>query len=167
MQNALWVGAHQQVMSRVEQSDWHDMTTAPRDGTVIEIMCTYGVAPHYDLYKWTDISGAFCLTDGRIVEFNDGRKSWKKARDASVGLSGESTMRWRLYSGAIDSYIDPTGGAQNEAAYWRGAVAQKYGLPLDHFEKRVAASAAAIPAPRPTIEPKKASWLRRLFQAMQ
>jgi hypothetical protein len=27
---------------------------------------------------------------------------------------------------------------QNDAAYWRGAVAAKHGLPLDYFEKEVA-----------------------------
>lgn len=34
-----------------------------------------------------------------------------------------------------DNYTDPTGGMQNDMAYWRGAVAGKYGKPLDYFEK--------------------------------
>jgi hypothetical protein len=33
---------------------WQPITTAPRDGTVIEIQCTYGAKPWTALVRWVD-----------------------------------------------------------------------------------------------------------------
>jgi hypothetical protein len=32
---------------------WQPVSTAPRDGTVVEMLETYGVAPWYGIFKWT------------------------------------------------------------------------------------------------------------------
>lgn len=117
--NALQAGAQQMRFGSSPSSDWRSMDSAPRDGTVVEVMCTYGVAPWYGLYKWNGTG-------------------WYKAGDDRIGVGSESSLKWRPYHGDVTAYRDPTGGMQNDMAYWRGAVAAKHGLPLDHFEKDVA-----------------------------
>lgn len=127
-----------------QDKSWQPMSSAPRDGTVVEVMCTYGVAPSYSLAKWTT---EFTTTqlDGERV-----KRTWKEPEWVNLRSGGgwiyESSMKWRPYTGEVDNYIDPTGGAQNSPAYWRGAVAQKYGLPLNYFEKQVAKNTNAKPS---------------------
>ena len=94
---------------------WQHMSSAPRDGTIIETRCTYGVAPWYGLHKW------------------DGAR-WVSP-DGLSGVTGESTLAWRPHNGDVAAYIDPTNGFQDDPKYWRQAVAVKYGLPKNHFEK--------------------------------
>ena len=129
MQNALQMGGSR------DFSGWRSMDTAPRDGTIVELKCTYGVAPWYNLFRWSD---------GR----------WEQHDDPSMGVSSEDSLHWRPYSGEPSAYADPTGGAQNDAAYWRSAAARAHGLPPDYFEKSAAGTA-------PTTRP---SWWRRLFK---
>jgi len=103
------------------QSDWMPMDTAPRDGTVIEVRCTYGVAPWYGLHKW--------------VEDRYGRR-WCDAVDDRKSVDEGYYLTWRPYRGAIADYVDPTNGAQNDSAYWRRAIAVKHGLRPDYFEPK-------------------------------
>lgn len=119
MNNALSYGA-MTYRSGGDSSGWRSMESAPRDGTVVEIKCSYGVAPWYGLFKWDH--------------------SWGEGRWTSPdGMSGvgNNSIEWRPYAGDVATYTDPTGGVQNDMAYWRGAVAAKYGLPPDHFEEQV------------------------------
>lgn len=101
-----------------QQNDWRPITEAPRNGTVIEIRCTYGVAPWFGLYRWITPPGR-----------------WAKVGDDNFGFSEGPSFSWRPYHGVATEYVDPTGGAQDSMAYWRGAVAAKYGLPLNAFEE--------------------------------
>lgn len=114
--------------------DWRPISSAPHDGTVIEVRCTYGVAPWYGIYRWTD-TRKLRDQNGQESEWKS-EPSWVKVSDESSGFIEDSTFTWRPYSGRVSSYVDPTGGAQNSAAYWRGAVTAKYGLPLDSFEEQ-------------------------------
>lgn len=135
MNHALEVGAQHSRQSA--SREWRSMDSAPRDGTVIEIMCTYGVAPWYDLVKWTNEYKAWCVGGddaGHYITMTSSEPSWRSVTKGSSPAS-ESSLKWRPYNGDPANYVDPTGGMQDDMAYWRGAVAAKYGLPLDHFEE--------------------------------
>lgn len=110
------------------------MQTAPRDGTVIEVKCTYGVAPWYRLFKWTDEYR--CMGQASDEPNYKGVHEWRSA-DLMCGIVDTDSLYWRPYAGTIENYIDPTGGVQDDMAYWRGAVAAKYGYSPDLFEKTV------------------------------
>jgi hypothetical protein len=119
-QKNLIIGAYQQSTSMGSDPNWMPMGTAPRDGTPVEIRCTYGVAPWY---------GVFCWNGNEWVKFKNPNSS------VSADKNGNSTvLTWRPLRTDPDHYVDPTGGAQDTSAYWRGAVAAKYGIPLDSFE---------------------------------
>lgn len=112
--------------------DWRSIDTVPRDGTLVELRNNYGVLPTYSLCRWMD---------GR----------WKNAHPAQGGgpIDG-AYLQWRPYDGDLANYVDPTGGVQWNAAYWRGGVAAKYGLPVDYFEAETARNIApAKPVTRP------------------
>lgn len=132
MNDALKVGAMQYSTMHSSSSDWRSIDSAPRDGTVVEIKNTYGVAPWYGLYKWT---GKRTSRDqhGNVHEYNS-EPAWVSATDGSISISGEGHIKWRPYAGEVQTYSDPTGGMQNDMAYWRGAVAAKHGFPVDYFE---------------------------------
>jgi hypothetical protein len=139
MNYALQAGARQQDFDSRNFDGWCSMDTAPRDGTWVELMCTYGVAPWYCIARWADEQVA-SGPDGSITKFKSSRPSWVTPEGG--GPFDEGSLHWRPYAGNVASYRDPTGGMQNDMAYWRGAVAAKYGLPLDHFEKTAARNAA-------------------------
>lgn len=133
-----------------QSQDWRPINSAPRDGTVIEVRNTWGVAPTYQLVRWTDEMTAINFNSGVRVPFKAQTPSWV-AVDPNAGGSpaGEgSWLMWRPYSGDISKYVDPTGGAQMSPAYWRGAVAAKYGLPLDYFEKEPARKSSHSEQPK-------------------
>ncbi len=135
MNRALQIGAFEQGTAVHDFSGWRSMDAAPRDGTWVELKCTYGVAPWYCIARWTDEY----VCQGRNGERYTGKSdkpSWQKPEGG--GPFSEGSLHWRPYSGEVSAYADPTGGMQNDPAYWRGAVANKYGLPLDHFEKMAA-----------------------------
>lgn len=112
------------------------MSTAPRDGTVVEIKCSYGVAPWYGLFRWTD-EQVVTARDGTKMAFKTKDPSWVGVDRPGHGLcSGDDSLQWRPHDGNAEAYVDPTGGAQSDPAYWRAAVARKYGLPADHFEPK-------------------------------
>lgn len=129
--NMLEAGAYfRQTMD--QQQDWHPIGTAPKDGTVIEVRCTYGVAPWYGLFIWKEI---VVLHDNNGESHEMRSPGWKRVGDDSSSFEEGSSFTWRPYRGMTISYIDPTGGAQDSPAYWRGAAAASHGLPVDVFEK--------------------------------
>lgn len=117
-----------------EQGDWHSMESAPRDGTIIEVRCTYGVAPWYGIFRWTD-EMSYQNQDGTTTKLK-GEPRWTKVGDDASGFTEDGTFTWRPYRNDGAAYVDPTGGFQNDPRYWRQAVSRKYGLPLDHFEPK-------------------------------
>lgn len=125
---------------------WSPIDAAPRDGTVLELKCSYGVAPWYFVGYWEPMPARHA-TDGW----------WRDAKLALDGVKGgvmpteEDSLSWRPFTGEVASYVGPTQGAQNDGGYWRGAVAAKYGLPADHFEAEASK--------------EKPSWWRRVFGA--
>jgi hypothetical protein len=126
-------------LHRQHDGGWQPIDTAPKDGTIVEIRCTYGVAPWYGLYRWTKQVTMPVYekhADGGYTSRMQTMDSpgWHKVGDESAGFSEDSSVTWRPYKGAELAYVDPTGGAQNSMAYWRGASAAKAGLPLDAFE---------------------------------
>jgi hypothetical protein len=92
----------------VLSSQWKPLSSAPHDGTVVEVLNTYGIAPTYRLFKY------------------DAKLHWIQADAKHGGLIGEDCMYWRSYTGAIDKYVDPTGGKQNSVAYWCSAEHMYY-----------------------------------------
>src|SRR5262250_1238248 len=123
-------------------NEWRDMSSAPHDGTVVEVMCTYGIAPWYALARWT--------SERLWVSCLQMESSWEIVAPIPQGaLSGgyveEGSLKWRPWNGAglvkqtrmthlhhadgtveekpweietVPSYVDPTGGRQNTDAYW-------------------------------------------------
>lgn len=138
----------QHASSAYDGGGWRDMSTAPRDGTPIEVKCTYGVAPTYQLSYWSDERRVH-ESNGLTIERNTGECNWWST-DTKIGstYSDEASLVWRPYEGDPKAYVDPTRGAQKDMAYWRGAVAASGGLPPDTFEAKAAANARRNAAAR-------------------
>jgi hypothetical protein len=129
---ALQRGAEFALYRQYDQ-EWQPITTAPKDGTIIEVRCTYGVAPWYGLFHWTKQITLLTQTGKLVTSDSPG---WHKVGEEASGFSEGPSFSWRPYKGTATAYVDPTGGMQNSAAYWRGAVAAKSGLPLNAFESQ-------------------------------
>lgn len=161
MSNALQIGARQQAFDSHNFDGWRSMDAAPRDGTWVELKCTYGVAPWYCIARWTDENIAYCQ-DGTTVKLKSSKPSWVK--QGGGGPFDEKSLHWRPYAGDVGSYVDPTGGMQYDMSYWRGAIANKYGLPLDHFEAEAAHNARQNTATAAADKRVRLPWWKRIFQ---
>jgi hypothetical protein len=93
---------------------WRSIGSAPRDGTTIELLQTYGIAPTYGLYKWDSSLGRWTNVD----------------RDPHLGM-GEACAFWRPYKAQDKPYIDPTNGAQYTVKYWCNAAGLYYNKETD------------------------------------
>jgi hypothetical protein len=72
---------------------WRAMSTAPRDGTAIEIKDSYGLVPWYGVFRWTDRDCAINTnTCGK------GDPHWASVAEPymSVDCNPEDTCHWRL-----------------------------------------------------------------------
>jgi hypothetical protein len=108
--------------SDVDGGGWRAMSSAPRDGRIIELRNTYGAAPWYGLHRWMPI-------------YEGGECAWVSVNDPQLSACEKESLSWRHFPGDSSRYVDPTRGAQDSSEYWRGAVAAGHGLPLDYFEK--------------------------------
>jgi hypothetical protein len=129
---------------------WRPMSEAPHDGSVIEVRCTWGVAPWFGLYAWVD-GGWFKAsksTPGTLKPGETGRIDIAVPMDGQTHILGHKNLlaysfddgpefTWRSFKGDSASYVDPTGGAQDSEGYWRGAAAASNGLPPSYFEPGV------------------------------
>lgn len=138
---------------------WRSFDSAPRDGTAIEVRCTYGVAPWYGLYRWTDEMTV--TQDGVTHIMHSQQKRWAKVGDDCSGFTEDHSFTWRPYGGQAQSYVDPTGGFQNDPRYWRQAAAVKHGLPADYFEAEAARNERRNK--RADMKAAGAPWYKRIF----
>jgi len=99
---------------------WQPMASAPRNGTPIEVRCTYGAAPWYGLFRWTDEMSSEDQ-NGVVHTMRSQAKRWAKVGNDCSGFTEDSTFSWRPYAGQSQAYVDPTGGAQNTQKYWLDA----------------------------------------------
>src|SRR5208283_1963955 len=115
------------------ENEWRDLCTAPRDGTIIEIRSTYGVAPWYGLYKWTTTHCSLGV-DGGLHQY-EAEADWCGVNRLGSVFTESRDFMWRPYqAGNPEQYIDPTNGAQETARYWRQAVAHESGVSLLYLE---------------------------------
>lgn len=144
------------------EMDWQGMDSAPRDGTAIELKCTYGVAPWFGLFRWTNEAHAH-TSDGRLETFTDSHFGWRGVgQHAGSSASDEGHLQWRPHDGDAASYVDPTGGRQNDPAYWRAAAARSIGKPADYFE--VAAARNARKTGTPVTQQRRPARFRKWIQ---
>ncbi len=139
------------------KGQWCSMESAPRDGTWVEIKNCYGVAPSYSIARWTT-HGLAHSSDG-LVPYEHSEPQWSSPDGG--GFVNEGSLFWRPYEGDVENYIDPTNGAQNSPAYWRGAIAAKHGLPIDYFEATTAYNELKNEVEkerRPKTKSKKRPW---------
>lgn len=91
---------------------WKPISTTPRDGSPVELLETYGVAPWYGLFRW----------NGR---------GWEKVGDPHMGVSEDECLFWRPFEGEKEKYVDPTGGAQDTVDYWCRQMKMRYDKKTD------------------------------------
>lgn len=107
-------------------SGWKPMSTAPHDGTIIEVCNNYGIAPYYGLYRWTTERKCFD-NNGKIETFTMA-PGWVSVKDGMQSFEEGHHFTWRPYSGTPEGYRDPTGGAQDSSGYWLRASLPFLGL---------------------------------------
>jgi hypothetical protein len=86
---------------------WMLLESAPKDGTVVEVLNTYGIAPHYSLNRWTKVG-------------DSNMQGWVDLEQDHNFLLTDSKhcFFWRPYNYVPGKkYVDPTGGAQDKVAY--------------------------------------------------
>lgn len=106
------VGQQCEAIATASYGGWQSHTTAPRDGTVIEMLETYGIAPTYGIFQWKRWAG--------------GDYAFVDAVDANLSVVEDECLFWRPYRRPVVVYVDPTGGAQNKVAYWCSAAHEAY-----------------------------------------
>jgi hypothetical protein len=80
---------------------WRPLAEAPHDGTLVEELNTYGVAPTYGVFKFVG-SGGWIAVDPAYV----------KHSGQGTGLISEVCQWFRPFKGKLSEYVDPTHGAQ-------------------------------------------------------
>jgi hypothetical protein len=98
--------------ARANTSGWSPLSEAPRDGTWVEVLNDYGVAPTYGLYHWN-------------------KSGWWETSAAISGLGGDTCMFFRPYKGDPAKYVDPTHGEQYKTEYWCRAMNRPYDAKKD------------------------------------
>jgi hypothetical protein len=103
---------------------WKQINSAPHDGTVVEIMQTYGIAPWYGRFKWTK---EVYIPDQNGVPHREilQNPEWVNLDEPGHSV-GEECAFWRPLKPNDKPYVDPTGGAQKSVAYWCDAIHRPY-----------------------------------------
>ena len=84
-------------LARMNETSWRSMATAPKDGTIIEIQCAYGIVPYSDLYRWVyDDPEVARISSEELVpgETYSGGK-WKKVSDPTRSLMEGPWLTWK------------------------------------------------------------------------
>lgn len=102
--------------------DWRPMVSAPHDGTTIEFVETYGVAPWYGIAHWSDEEIGINGNGGGTTKMKIDKKTWAQIDKPGSVSDDDPCLYWRPYHGGSSSYVDPTGGVQNGSAYWLRAI---------------------------------------------
>lgn len=113
---------------------WKPVASAPRDGTVVEMLETYGIAPWFGLFRWTT---DFVSTDGKtgeLIHFKSSTPNWVGVDRPGQNVSEDECLFWRPYK-PQPRYVDPTGGAQWSNAYWCAAAHRRYDKKTDRCER--------------------------------
>jgi hypothetical protein len=106
-------------------NEWQPINTAPRDGTVIEIKCSHGIAPWYGLFKWTTERKAWGPNNS-VYYYIDSKPAWVNIGKVGAYVENGPCLTWRPYIGTMENYVDPTRGAQDGMNYWRQAYSAKW-----------------------------------------
>lgn len=126
---------------------WRLMSSAPRDGRVIEIKNSFGLKPTYGLFMWDDSGpkpgwwmqvserpdptalppGMVGVMPFTIKNMPVGSSVTISLRDCPIGLDDKNaaSLSWRPYVGEIKDYVDPTRGEQFKNRYWRPSFWQR------------------------------------------
>jgi hypothetical protein len=80
-----------------DSGGWKPAASAPRDGTAVEMLETFGSAPWYGLFKWT--------------KDQNGVGSWVNADNPKQGVVEDPCLFWRPYTSTGKPYVEPTEGA--------------------------------------------------------
>ena len=87
---------------------WHDMSSAPKDGSTIEIEMRWGAKPWRGLFRWNDTSVREIDPSERIPGEDLGATGWSGVPHASRGIL--SAYAWRAFQGDPTKYEDPYSG---------------------------------------------------------
>lgn len=128
-------------LSASSSGGWKPMASAPRDGTVVEMLETYGVAPWYGRYKWikkgTVIHATSQVVNGDNktvtevpITYTESVGRWANTSDSRRGITEDECGFWRP-TAQTGEYTDPTGGAQKTTAYWCVAMHRQYDKKTD------------------------------------
>lgn len=124
------------------------INTAPRDGSIVEIKCKYGVVPWYGLFRWSDQGYAY--GNQGLTECSGWPLGWRGGgQSAGSNVDEGPYLLWKPFVGDPSAWKDPRGEYEVSAAYERGAIAAKYSLPLDYFEKETAKNVGSTLIPKP------------------
>ena len=103
---------------------WKPLIEAPHDGTLVEELNTYGVAPYYSVAKFTK---------GRWIFVDPG---FEKHSGVGGGPINEMCQWFRPFTGDLATYVDPTNGAQWTVKYECDAMRMGYDSKKDVCVRR-------------------------------
>lgn len=87
---------------------WHDMSSAPKDGSVTEIEIRWGSTPWRGLFRWNAGDTAEISPDEFITGEDITAQGWRGVPDATRGIL--SAHAWRAFKGDPNQYADPYSG---------------------------------------------------------
>jgi hypothetical protein len=118
-------------IAAASKGGWKPMDSAPRDGSVVELVQTHGIAPWYGRFKWTRETRGVDQRSNAVHDISP-QATWVNVDEPS-GVIQDDCLFWRPYKGT-GRYIDPTRGAQNSVAYWCAGSHRPYDKKTDTCE---------------------------------